>query len=114
MEWSCNVDLCNGLPTALRQVKIKAFKLHRSPETVTFPMPIYEYTCEGCQHDFELLIRGDERPVCPDCGGKKLEKRFSIPAAHIQGGSSLPLCAPRPRGGGCGLPQCGTGGCMGM
>lgn len=78
-------------------------------------MPIYEYSCEGCAHDFELLIRGDERPECPTCGGRKLTKRFSVPAAHTGASSSLPVCGPAPSpGGNCGLPQCGMGGCQGL
>lgn len=75
-------------------------------------MPIYEFTCQQCQHDFEALVRSDERALCPSCGGQRLDKRFSVPAAHTAGGkASLPICdAPRrgPCGmGGCGLPECG-------
>jgi putative FmdB family regulatory protein len=77
-------------------------------------MPIYEYTCQGCSSDFELLVRGQEQPECPDCGGHRLEKKLSVPAAHVSSGASLPVCAPPSPGGGCGLPQCGSGGCMGM
>ncbi len=73
-------------------------------------MPLFEYTCTKCTSQFELLIRGSEPPVCPECGGDKLEKHFSVPAAHVSGGNSLPICEA-PRGGGCGLPQCGQGGC---
>jgi len=72
-------------------------------------MPLYEYTCEKCQSDFETLVRGSEKPACPDCGSVKLTKRFSVPAAHVAGSSSLPVM---PRGGNCGLPQCGMGGCQ--
>lgn len=75
-------------------------------------MPLYEYTCQKCQSDFELLIRGSETPECPSCGGKKLEKHFSVPAAHTKG-SSLPVCEPQSSGT-CGLPQCGMGGCQMM
>ena len=74
-------------------------------------MPIYEYTCQGCQRDFEVLLRGGDTATCPSCGGKRLEKKFSVPAAHVQNGSnSLPICNT-PREGSCGLPQCGMGGC---
>ena len=59
---------------------------------------------------FELLVRGNETPHCPDCEGTRLEKLLSAPAAHI-GGHELPICQPMPAGG-CGLPQCGQGGCM--
>ncbi len=43
-------------------------------------MPIYEYVCQKCGQSFELLIRGKEKPQCPHCGSKKLEKQFSAPA----------------------------------
>ncbi|PQO26107.1 zinc ribbon domain-containing protein [Blastopirellula marina] len=75
-------------------------------------MPLFEYTCEACQSQFELLVRGSEKPKCPECGSAKLEKAWSVPAAHTGGKSNqLPVCGPMPSGGGCGLPQCGTGGC---
>jgi len=73
-------------------------------------MPIYEYTCQKCEHDFELLIRGDESPECPTCGEHELQKLFSVPAAHSST-SQLPVCRPEPSGN-CGLPQCGMGGCQ--
>jgi putative FmdB family regulatory protein len=69
-------------------------------------MPLYEYHCHGCDAKIELLIRGDEQPQCPECGSKRLEKQFSVPAAAHVAGNSLPMA------GGCGRPQCGTGGCM--
>lgn len=74
-------------------------------------MPIYEYTCRGCRRDFELLVRGDEQPECPTCGSHELEKQFSVVAAHSANSRSLPVCQP-PSPGGCGLPQCGMGGCQ--
>lgn len=76
-------------------------------------MPLYEYTCSACQQQFEVLVRGDERPACPECGGTRLEKLLSVPAAHTGGSKSqLPLC-DTPRAGGCGAPLCGQGGCQG-
>jgi hypothetical protein len=33
-----------------------------------------------------------------------------VPAAHTQTSRDLPMCHPAPSGG-CGLPQCGMGGC---
>jgi putative FmdB family regulatory protein len=73
-------------------------------------MPLYEYTCRDCSSEFELLVRGDETPRCPECDGKKLEKLLSVPAAHTAASRDLPTCRPMPHGG-CGLPQCGAGGC---
>lgn len=58
-------------------------------------MPIYEYHCEKCGKDSELLVRSsEEKPVCPDCGSAKLTKQFSVFAAagkpageHVHSGS---------------------------
>lgn len=75
-------------------------------------MPIYEYTCEDCGHEFEHLLRGKETPACPVCGAKRLAKKFSVPAAHT--GGTSPACPAKDAGmcggapGGC----CGMGGCM--
>jgi len=71
-------------------------------------MPIYEYTCESCRHDFEALVRSSEQPVCPECGATALAKRFSVPAAHTAGSSALPIA---PRGGPCGMGGCGRPEC---
>jgi putative FmdB family regulatory protein len=74
-------------------------------------MPLYEYTCRKCSSDFELLIRGDETPVCPECGSRKLEKLLSVAAAHIAGGANaLPVCG-MPSMAACGQPECGGGRC---
>ena len=48
-------------------------------------MPIYEYTCESCGHEFEILVRGSQKPTCPSCGKGRLSKKFSVPAAHTAG-----------------------------
>ena len=40
-------------------------------------MPIYEYTCDKCGNEFEVLVfRGDE-PECPYCGAKNPKKKMS-------------------------------------
>lgn len=70
-------------------------------------MPLYEYTCAECQVEVEILVRGEEAPECPKCGSKKLEKLWSVPAAHSSG--ELPVAGET-----CGRPQCGMGGCQGF
>jgi putative FmdB family regulatory protein len=50
-------------------------------------MPIYEYRCEECAADHEMLRPvGAEPPEggCPDCGGA-LRKRFSRVAVRYEG-----------------------------
>ncbi len=74
-------------------------------------MPLYEYQCDVCASGFELLVRSGEKPACPHCGGERLTKQFSVPAAPVSASSpsGLPM-AERPWGG-CGKPGCGPGGC---
>ena len=64
-------------------------------------MPIYEYRCTACQREFEAIVHGSQRAACPDCGGRKLDKRLSVFAV---GPSSAPA-APRGAAGPCG--SCG-------
>jgi putative FmdB family regulatory protein len=70
-------------------------------------MPIYEYVCRDCGHQFEYLIRGDEKPSCPSCGRASLTKQLSVPAAHT-GTTSQNAC---PIQGSCGVPNCRGKGC---
>jgi putative FmdB family regulatory protein len=72
-------------------------------------MPLYEYHCDDCGKEFELLVRASQTPVCPHCEGEHLAKRLSVPAAPVTSGGNLPL-ADAPWGG-CGKPGCGPGGC---
>jgi putative FmdB family regulatory protein len=40
-------------------------------------MPIYEYECRGCQHQFEQLVRTGDIPECPHCHGRDLARLLS-------------------------------------
>jgi putative FmdB family regulatory protein len=41
-------------------------------------MPLYEYKCRGCGHQFELLIlRQSQQPVCPACSAESVEQLIS-------------------------------------
>lgn len=50
-------------------------------------MPLFDYRCSACGAGFELLVRGDTVPACPQCGGTALEKALSriAPAGKIEG-----------------------------
>jgi putative FmdB family regulatory protein len=64
-------------------------------------MPIFEYDCEKCGHDFELLVFDREAPInCPACGSGKVEKKLSVFAHKSEdkfvpssGGSSCSGCS---------------------
>ena len=76
-------------------------------------MPIYEYVCRDCKHEFEVLIRGKEQPVCPKCGKKKVDKQLSVPSAHTTGSgdTACPVQSQCPAPSCCGK-SCGLGGMM--
>ena len=67
-------------------------------------MPIYEYVCMQCESHFEELVRNGEKPPCPDCGGVKVQKQFSVFATH--GAGEQPSFGG---GGGCCGGSCGCG-----
>ena len=45
-------------------------------------MPIHEYACRACNHEFGTLVRSSETPSCASCGSTELEKKLSVFAAH--------------------------------
>ena len=51
-------------------------------------MPIYEYACRTCGHEFEELQKISEKPLlkCPSCGNKSLVKKVSAAAFRLKGG----------------------------
>ena len=51
-------------------------------------MPLYEYACQECAHQFEVLVRASETPECPSCHATSLDRRLSVFAAHTSGTGS--------------------------
>jgi putative FmdB family regulatory protein len=41
-------------------------------------MPLYEYTCRGCGHEFEALVRDSNTPACPSCQSPEVERLLSL------------------------------------
>lgn len=69
-------------------------------------MPLFEYRCEPCHQDFEVLVRNREQVTCPECGSKDVQKLLSAPSSPNMG-AGLPIssgCNPT-------LPPCGPGCC---
>jgi len=49
-------------------------------------MPIHDYHCKACGHDFEALSRPQDPPVaCPNCKSQELEKLLSAFAVSSDG-----------------------------
>jgi putative FmdB family regulatory protein len=64
-------------------------------------MPLYEYACQTCDHDFEALVFADEAVECPKCKASDLQRRLSVPARPRAAEPSMSSgCDPN-------LPPCG-------
>jgi putative FmdB family regulatory protein len=72
-------------------------------------MPIFEYVCKECDHQFEALVYGSQKAACPKCHGKKLAPQLSVFAVSAKGASSDATPAPGPCGS-CGDAR-GPGAC---
>ncbi len=63
-------------------------------------MPMYDFQCPDCGHEFEELVFGNRLPAqCPSCEGQEIERKVSACAARISGS-----------GGGAPAPSSGCGG----
>ena len=51
-------------------------------------MPIYEYKCLKCEHQFEVIQRFSDNPVetCPACNRKTVKKLDSDTSFRLKGG----------------------------
>jgi len=69
-------------------------------------MPIYEFHCEKCGRDSEVLVRSSNwsGTKCPHCGSSKLAKKFSTFAAA---GAGVVATPEKKYGHRCGGGACG-------
>ena len=51
-------------------------------------MPLYDYQCKSCSHEFEALQAMNEAPLeeCPECDEPELRKKVAAPAFTFKGG----------------------------
>lgn len=63
-------------------------------------MPIFEYVCQECRHEFEALVFGRDKAKCPKCQSNKLTPQLSVFAVSARGSNN-----PSPSPGACG--SCG-------
>jgi putative FmdB family regulatory protein len=61
-------------------------------------MPIYEYACPSCTHQFEsLVLRGQEPAKCPKCGAAEIARKLSLPAIKSDGTHAKAMAAAKRR-----------------
>jgi len=68
-------------------------------------VPIFEFTCRACSHEFETLVRSAETPTCARCSSAELDKKLSVFATQTPAADSAPAAC-----GTCGHPG-GPGSC---
>ncbi|HOW67244.1 MAG TPA: zinc ribbon domain-containing protein [Candidatus Paceibacterota bacterium] len=66
-------------------------------------MPIYEFHCQECENDSEILVRSSRWKgiPCPHCGSKKLMKKLSVFATAESQSETLHPCGKNPQTCGC-------------
>jgi putative FmdB family regulatory protein len=84
-------------------------------------MPIYEYQCQACKHEFEAIqkMSDDKLTDCPECHKPELKKLISAAGFRLKGSgwyesdfkkpSSSPKKATEKSAGSC----CSGGACSG-
>ena len=45
-------------------------------------MPIYDFRCERCNHEFEAVVRSTDTPECPACRSRSLQRLLSTFAVN--------------------------------
>ena len=74
-------------------------------------MPIFEYICKECDHQFEALVYGKQKAACPKCHTTKLAPQLSVFAVSAKGASAASSRSSAPGAcGNCGDPR-GPGSC---
>jgi putative FmdB family regulatory protein len=68
-------------------------------------MPIFEYICQECQHEFETLVFGHDKAKCPKCQSRKLSPQLSVFAMSTRAVSAKGSTSSSPSAGACG--SCG-------
>ena len=68
-------------------------------------MPLYDYKCQECGLEFELLVMGGDKPRCTACNSPKLDKLMS--GFSVRGGAKE--TGGRSSAGGC--SGCSGGSC---
>jgi putative FmdB family regulatory protein len=60
-------------------------------------MPIFDYACTACGHQFEFLLLPGGTAACPKCDSQQLEKLVSAPAIKSESTHGLAMKAAKKR-----------------
>jgi putative FmdB family regulatory protein len=62
-------------------------------------MPIFDYACRACGHEFEALTRGSSSkpPTCPACQSEDAERLLSMPRVKSESTNDLAMRAAKRR-----------------
>jgi putative FmdB family regulatory protein len=61
-------------------------------------MPLYDYRCSRCGHQFEFLVlKGKEPDGCASCGAASPERLLSLPAIKSEATRARSMAAARRR-----------------
>lgn len=73
-------------------------------------MPIYEYHCDSCGHDFEYLVFGKDTPDCISCSSSKINRRVSACGfiSKGRGGETTRTAAADSSCSGCSTTSCAS------
>lgn len=70
-------------------------------------MPIYEYRCEACGHDFEELVRSSDDTVpCPECDSEQVGRKLSVFAFKSKGSDRPSASSAHSSCSGCASGNC--------
>ena len=61
-------------------------------------MPIYDYTCGACAHEFEAVLRKQtDEATCPACLSSDLKRGLSTPSVHSEARKDRSMRAAKKR-----------------
>jgi putative FmdB family regulatory protein len=76
----------------------RRYTLSKSSRIYTAFMPVFDYKCRGCGHQFEYLVRHSSPAAeCPACGRQDLEQLISLCAVTSEASRAANLSAAHAR-----------------
>ena len=60
-------------------------------------MPLWDFICQDCEHEFEALVRGETAASCPKCESENLERQMALPRVKSDTTRGLAMRAAKKR-----------------